>query len=120
VHSRDYAARDYFDLWLPDLAPSAQLRGWALSEPLTDRRWARFVKAYRHEMQEPAARRLLQLLARFSHRVDFSVGCYCEHEDRCHRAILGALLAEHGARMKVGRRPARRRGPRRPRAGSRP
>jgi uncharacterized protein YeaO (DUF488 family) len=81
------------------VAPSAPLVKWALSEPWTDRRWARYVKSYRREMQAPERQRLLQLLAALSHEANFSVGCYCEHEDRCHRSILRELLAEHGARL---------------------
>ena len=99
VRRADYAKRNYFDVWLPELAPSAKLVKWALSEPFTDRRWARYVKSYRREMHEPARQRLLQLLARLSRQADFSVGCYCEREDRCHRSILRELLAEHGAEM---------------------
>ena len=97
VRKQDYAKRDYFDLWVPELAPSTELVRWALSEPWTDRRWARYVKRYRREMQEPARQRVLELLARLSHQADCSVGCYCEREDRCHRSLLRALLAEHGA-----------------------
>jgi uncharacterized protein YeaO (DUF488 family) len=99
VHKADYATRDYFDLWLPELAPSAKLVKRALSAPLTDARWAGFVRSYRREMRESATCRLIELLARMSHRTNFSVGCYCEREDRCHRSILRELLAERGARL---------------------
>ena len=99
VRKADYARHDYFDLWLPELAPSAQLVRWALSEPFTARRWDGFVRSYRREMQESARRHLLELLARMSHQTNFSVGCYCEREDRCHRSILRELLAESGARL---------------------
>ena len=99
VKKQDYAKRDYFDLWFPDVAPSQPLVSWALSVPWTDARWARYVKSYRREMQEPAKQRALELLARLSHQANFSIGCYCEREDRCHRAILKALLAEHGAEI---------------------
>jgi uncharacterized protein YeaO (DUF488 family) len=102
VRRADYAKRNYFDVWLPELAPSAKLVKWALSEPFTDRRWTRYVKSYRREMREPARQRLLQLLARLSRQADFSVGCYCEREDRCHRSILRELLAEDGAQMAPG------------------
>jgi uncharacterized protein YeaO (DUF488 family) len=97
VRKEDYARRDYFDLWLPDLAPSAESVKLALSEPFTPARWNTFVKRYRREMKEPSAQRLLALLAALSHQTDFSVGCYCENADRCHRSILRELLAEHGA-----------------------
>lgn len=97
VRKEDYARLDYFDLWLPDLAPSPEVVKLALSEPFTAARWNTFVKRYRREMKEPAAQRLLTLLAALSHQTDFSVGCYCENADRCHRSILRELLAEHGA-----------------------
>ena len=97
VRKEDYARRDYFDVWLPELAPSSELVSWALSTPFTDPRWARYVKSYRREMQAPERRRALELLARLSGQTNFSVGCYCERGDRCHRAILRELLAEHGA-----------------------
>jgi uncharacterized protein YeaO (DUF488 family) len=97
VKKEDYARLDYFDLWLPDLAPSAELVSWALSEPFTDERWARYVRNYRREMREPSRERLLKLLALLSQQTHFSVGCYCEHEDRCHRSVLRELLLEQGA-----------------------
>ena len=106
VRKTDYADRNYFDLWLPELAPSAKLVSWALSEPFTDQRWARYVQGYRREMQEPSRQRILQVLARLSHQANFSVGCYCEREDRCHRSILRELLAEHGAEIVTEKRVA--------------
>jgi uncharacterized protein YeaO (DUF488 family) len=99
VPKADYAKRYYFDLWLPELAPSAELVKRALSAPLTDARWAAFARSYRREMQQSARRHLVELLARMSHRTNFSVGCYCERADRCHRSILGELLAASGARL---------------------
>ena len=98
VRKERYAADDWFDVWFPELAPSAPLVAEALkaeSEP----EWAAFSKAYRKEMAEPAAARTLNLLAALSHGAHFSVGCYCEREERCHRSVLRALLAEHGAAM---------------------
>jgi uncharacterized protein YeaO (DUF488 family) len=106
VRASDYAGRDYFDLWLPELAPSAQLVRWFLSEPVTDRRWTRYARRYRSEMRQGGPRRLIELLARLSRQADFSVGCYCEREERCHRSILRELLAEQGARL-AGRAPAK-------------
>ena len=97
VRKEDYARLDYYDLWLPDLAPSAELVKLALSEPFDPKKWATFEKCYRREMGEPAAQRLLALLAAMSHQTDFSVGCYCEEESRCHRSLLRELLAENGA-----------------------
>jgi uncharacterized protein YeaO (DUF488 family) len=99
VKKQDYAKRNYFDVWFPDLAPSQPLVSWALSEDWTDARWRRYEKAYRREMQAPERQRLLEVLARLSHQADFSVGCYCEREDRCHRSILRELLEDHGAKL---------------------
>jgi len=92
VRKADYARRNYYDLWLPELAPSTKLLG--LSKD-----WGRFAKVYRREMKRPAAQRLVELLARLSHHANFSVGCYCEREERCHRSILRKLLAERGAKL---------------------
>lgn len=97
VKKEDYAARDYFDVWLPELAPSAPLVSSILSEPLTPERWATFERRYRQEMRELAAQRLITLLAALSAQTNFSVGCYCEDETRCHRSILKRLLLEQGA-----------------------
>jgi uncharacterized protein YeaO (DUF488 family) len=93
VRKDDYAKRDYYDLWLPDLAPSAPLVARA------QKNWEGFEKAYRREMKAPAAERLIELLAAMSQHADFSVGCYCEDEQRCHRSVLRELLSEHGARL---------------------
>ncbi len=94
----EYASRDFYDMWLPELAPSAELVKVALRAP-DEREWQIFVRRYRTEMKRPAASRLLGLLAAFSQRVAFSVGCYCANEARCHRSILKALLEEYGARL---------------------
>ena len=94
-----YARRDYYDLWLPELSPSQTVVSEALSKPWTEERWKRFERAYRKEMKARTAERLLELLAHLSHHADFSLGCYCEDENRCHRSILRTLLKEHGARV---------------------
>jgi uncharacterized protein YeaO (DUF488 family) len=99
VPKGDFARRDYFDVWLPELAPTAPLVSWALSEPWTPARWAAYRRRYLGEMRQPAAQRLIALLAALSRQTDFSVGCYCEDETRCHRSLLAALLADHGATM---------------------
>lgn len=99
VRKDDYAKLNYYDLWLPDLAPSSKIVSWALSQPWTDERWTKYVRDYRREMKAPAAERLIGLLAAMSQHADFSVGCYCENEERCHRSVLRELLAEHGARI---------------------
>src|SRR6185295_9752003 len=93
VRKEDYASRDFFDVWLPELAPTAALVSWAQAEPWTPARWTRFETRYRREMQAPAAQRLLALLAALSRTTNLSVGCYCEDESRCHRSVLRDLLA---------------------------
>jgi uncharacterized protein YeaO (DUF488 family) len=100
VRKEEYAARDYFDMWLPDLAPTTPLISWALSQPLTDQRWKTFARRYRGEMRKPAARRLISLLATLSAGADFSVGCYCADEAHCHRSVLRELLVETGATVR--------------------
>lgn len=97
VRKEQFASLDFFDVWMPDLAPSAPLVSWALSVPWTDKRWARYERAYRSEMKKPQASRLISLLAALSRQTDFSVGCYCENESRCHRSILRQLLTDAGA-----------------------
>jgi uncharacterized protein YeaO (DUF488 family) len=97
VRKENYAARDYFDVWLPELAPSAPLVSWALSVPFSPKRWAAYERRYRREMRQPAAQRLIALLAALSSQTNFSVGCYCEDETRCHRSLLKELLFEQGA-----------------------
>lgn len=99
VRKEDYAARDYFDVWLPELAPTADLVSWALAEPWTPKRWADFERRYRREMRQPAALRLIVLLAALSKQTNLSMGCYCEDETRCHRTLLRALLIEQGAEV---------------------
>jgi len=99
VRKEDYATRNYFDVWLPELAPSVPLVSWALSKPFTPQRWAAFERRYRREMRQPAARRLIALLAALSSQTNFSVGCYCEDENQCHRSLLKKLLIEHGAEV---------------------
>jgi uncharacterized protein YeaO (DUF488 family) len=101
VKKADFAKRDYYDLWLPALAPSQALVGAAQSKPWTDARWARFARDYRREMSRPDAKQLIELLARMSHHASFSVGCYCENEERCHRSVLKTLLEEQGATIGV-------------------
>ena len=97
VRKEDYAALDYYDVWLPELSPSAETVSWAGSEPWTDKRWATFAKRYRAEMSTPAARHLIELVARMSKPTNLSVGCYCEDESRCHRSLLRQLLIDAGA-----------------------
>ncbi len=93
-----FAADDWYDVWLPNLAPSVATMKLGLAAK-SDREWARFVKRYHAEMSQPDASRVLDVLAALSHTTRFSVGCYCENEARCHRATLRALLAERGAKI---------------------
>ena len=102
VRKDEFASRDYFDVWLPELAPSAEVVSWALSEPWTDARWRRYAGRYRKEMREPRTRHLIELLAALSRQSDFSVGCYCENATRCHRSLLEELLVDAGATMVNG------------------
>ena len=104
VRKEDFARRDYYDVWLPELAPSAALVSWAQSEPWTAERWRVFARRYRQEMHRPEAERLLVLLAALSSRTELSVGCYCEDEARCHRSLLEDLLLGKGAESTTARR----------------
>jgi len=99
VPKSDFSRRDFYDVWLPELAPSAQVVSWALADPWTPTRWRRYERIYRREMATPAARHLIELLATMSKTTDFSVGCYCEDPTHCHRSILAELLAAAGAEM---------------------
>lgn len=99
VRKEDFARLDYFDLWLPDLAPSAPLFSFATSQPLTHARWKTFARKYVAEMKKPPQERLLALLAALSRDSPFAVGCYCEDESHCHRSLLRQLLAERDARI---------------------
>jgi len=98
VRKERYAADDWFDLWLPELAPSAPTVSMARAARRSGR-WAAYQRRYRAEMARPAASRLLGLLAALSHHADFSVGCYCEDEEHCHRTLLKDLLERHRARL---------------------
>jgi uncharacterized protein YeaO (DUF488 family) len=98
VPKAEFAKRDFYDVWLPDLAPSQELVAFA-QQSKDDRSWKSFERKYRAEMNKPEAARLLDLLAALSHQTSFSVGCYCENEARCHRSILKKLLAERGAEI---------------------
>jgi uncharacterized protein YeaO (DUF488 family) len=94
-----FATDDWYDLWLPDLAPSeALVRQAQRAQSAKDR--AAFARRYRKEMAAPENQRLLELLAALSRGSNFSVGCYCEDEARCHRSVLRALLRERGAKLR--------------------
>lgn len=98
VKKERIAAENWYDVWLPQLAPSAELVKEALSGQ-SEADWTKFAKKYRRAMSEPENARLLQLLAALSKQTNFSVGCYCEDESRCHRSLLRELLREHGAEV---------------------
>lgn len=103
VKKEDYARLDYYDAWLPELAPSPELFAWVTSKPLTDARWDQFARRYRREMAAPPARNVIAALARLSRDANFSAGCYCEDESRCHRSLLRELLKEAGASIASSR-----------------
>jgi uncharacterized protein YeaO (DUF488 family) len=98
VKKERYAAEDWYDVWYPDLSPSQTLVTKALKAE-TDAQWNAFVRAFRAEMAKPQPARTLDLLAALSHDANFSVGCYCETEARCHRSVLRALLKERKAKI---------------------
>ena len=99
MRKADYARRNFYDVWLPELAPSQKWVSWALGRPWTEARWRKYTRNYRREMAEPRAARLIALLAALSHSTNLSVGCYCEDESRCHRSLLRELLREQGAKL---------------------
>jgi uncharacterized protein YeaO (DUF488 family) len=98
VPRQDFSRQNWYDVWFPNLAPSVETMKLGL-EAGTPAEWRAFTRKYRSEMAAPGARHDLDLLAALSRTADFSVGCYCEDENRCHRSILKQLLAEHGARL---------------------
>ena len=98
VPKSEYASRDFYDVWLPELAPSEPLLKQALGAK-DDKSWKAFVRKYRAEMSRPEARHLLELLATLSKTTDFAVGCYCADETRCHRSVLRSLLSDSGAKI---------------------
>ena len=96
VPKAEFASQDWYDVWFPTLAPAAETLKAGLQAE-TPAQWQAFARRYRAEMAAPAAQHALELLARLSHQTDFSVGCYCEDENRCHRTILRELLRARGA-----------------------
>lgn len=99
VPKSEFAARNWYDIWLPNLSPSPELMKLG-QDAKNDKEWAAFVRKFRKEMSDPEKSRVLDLLAALSHSSNMSVGCYCEDESRCHRSVLRALLAERGATLK--------------------
>jgi len=98
VPKSKFASQDWYDVWFPNLAPSVETMKQAQAAS-TPAQWAAFAKRYRAEMARPDNARALELLAALSQQANFSVGCYCEDETRCHRSLLRALLKEKGARF---------------------
>ena len=99
VPKSEFAKRNFYDVWFPILSPSPETVKLGLNAE-TDAQWSRFVKRYRTEMSKPEPAASINLLAALSKHAEFSVGCYCEVESRCHRSILRELLAERGAILK--------------------
>lgn len=102
VPKAEFSRRDFYDVWLPMLAPSDDLlkAGRSAVERDDARAWRRFVQRYRREMASPDARAVLDTLAALSRQTDFSVGCYCADESRCHRSVLRELLADRAAEVR--------------------
>jgi uncharacterized protein YeaO (DUF488 family) len=110
VPKAEFAAQDWYDVWYPSLAPSAETVKLGQAAR-TSAQWAAFKKTYRSEMAVPETARTLVLLAALSRHANFSVGCYCEHEERCHRSVLRELLVEQGAAVVAPETMARIEGP---------
>jgi uncharacterized protein YeaO (DUF488 family) len=96
VAKGQFSSGNWYDVWFPNIAPSAETLKLGQNAG-TDREWALFLRKYRAEMATPESRAALDLLAALSHKTNFSVGCYCRDESRCHRSVLRALLIAHGA-----------------------
>ena len=99
VKKSEYSSQNWYDVWFPNLAPSAETMKLGRSAR-TEGEWKAFLRKYRAEMVTPEKSRTLDLLAALSHKSDFSMGCYCPDEQRCHRSVLRALLLERGAKVK--------------------
>jgi len=99
VPKSQIASGNFYDIWLPEAAPSEPLLKQARQTVDTPAGWKSFTRRYQAEMKRPEARHLLDLLAALSHTTDFSVGCYCADESRCHRSLLRELLIERGAKI---------------------
>jgi len=98
VPKAQFAKRDFYDVWLPNLSPTPELVAFA-QRSQDEGSWKTFKRRFRAEMNKPEAARLLDVLAALSHQTNFCVGCYCEDEDRCHRSVLRELLTERGAKV---------------------
>jgi uncharacterized protein YeaO (DUF488 family) len=98
VPKKDFARLDWYDVWFPVLSPSVDVMKLGLAAE-SDRQWAAFVRKYHAEMSAAPASQALDVLAALSHSANFSVGCYCENEARCHRSQLRQLLKQRGAKI---------------------
>ena len=98
VPKSEFTSQNWYDVWFPNLASSAETVKLGQAAD-TSAQWAAFKKKYRSEMSSQEAVRIIELLAALSHHSNFSVGCYCENEDRCHRSVLRELLQEQGAQV---------------------
>ena len=98
VPKSQYASQNWYDVWLPNIAPTSELMKLGQAAG-SGKDWDRFARKFRAEMADPEKSRILDLLAALSHSTNFSVGCYCENEGRCHRSILRELLKERGAAL---------------------
>ena len=98
VPKAEFSSQNWYDVWFPNLSPSPETMKMG-QKASTDKEWLAFKKKFRAEMATPANSRTLDLLAALSHQTNFSVGCYCEDESRCHRSVLKALLIEKGAEV---------------------
>lgn len=98
VPKSEFAKRDFYDVWFPNLSPSDEL--FKTAKEITDEKsWKSFRKKFISEMSQPDSARTLDVFAALSHHSNFSMGCYCEHEERCHRSILKELLVQRGAKV---------------------
>ena len=100
VPKTEFAKKDFYDVWLPNLSPSPELMKLG-REVKNEADWSAFKKKFKSEMNTSEKSKILDLLAALSHQTDFSVGCYCENEGRCHRSILRDLLLSRGADIRL-------------------
>ena len=98
VPKTDYSSKNWYDVWLPNLSPRPETIKMGKAAK-TDKQWQAFAKKYQAEMATPDPVRIIELLAALSHHTNFSVGCYCENEARCHRSILKEVLIAKGAKI---------------------
>ena len=101
VPKSEFAKRDFYDTWLPNLSPLPPLMAEAQAAK-TDKEWAAFKRKFHAQMKQPEASHVLDLLAAMSHTTNFAIGCYCEDENHCHRSVLRELLAQRGADISSG------------------